>query len=80
MPPRDDSPSPSALIRDLRRAGLTHHVIANAAGVSVTTIWRMANEPDRDHFSSSVRRVRELHDRLLHPRDGGLDPGAPNQE
>jgi len=66
--PRDESPTPSALIRDLRRAGLTHHVIAQAAGLSPTTVWRMANEPDRDHYGESVRRVRDLHERVFSQR------------
>ena len=60
-------PNYRAMIAALESHGLSRGDIAQAAGVSRATIWRMQNDP-RDHMAGTVERVERverLHQRIV---------------
>jgi hypothetical protein len=57
------------MVRDLEQRGLSRAEIAEAAGISRATIWRLTNEPSRPVMSFTVDRLTDLHDRVVVNRE-----------
>ena len=55
----------SDLIAGLESQGLSQAEIAQRAGVSRTTIWRMRNDDCRDHLIATVEKIGKLHRRVV---------------
>ncbi|MDW5313351.1 helix-turn-helix transcriptional regulator [Rhizobium sp. PL01] len=53
------------MIHDLRQSGLSANEIAERCHLSRTTLWRLAQGEARDPAYDSVRKVEQLHGKIV---------------
>lgn len=61
-------PSFAAMIAGLESQGISRKEIAQRAGVSVATIWRIANGASKDHLAGTVKRLERVERSLNNSR------------
>lgn len=53
-------PDFAAMIAGLESHGISRKEIAQRAGVSRATVWRLANDTNRDHLSGTVAKIERI--------------------